>query len=224
MQRPHGGIPGALSQPAATAGSGDECRQPARSPPPAGQAATATGAAAATESTAQAAAGQSLNESLRRTRNFEMDRTMSHTQAADRLHPAAVGRRAHRREARDGRGRHDHHSAAGAAELEEIQRLVRDAVGFDEKRGDTVSVSSMPFYEEPAVEEEPEEPGLLDNPALFDTARTVLAGLLVLAIAFAVIRPLMRALGSAGVAAVGGVLPSRRRPAVAHGRAARLSL
>ena len=70
-------------------------------------------------------------------------------------------------------------------------------------------MSNISFYERPA-EAAPEEPGLLDSPGLFDTIRTVLAGLLVLALAFAVVRPIMRGLGvglGAGGAAPGGALP-----------------
>ena len=76
-------------------------------------------------------------------------------------------------------------------ELDKLTTLVRSAVGFDEDRGDSVTVESVPFFIEPAPEELAEEPPLLPIPeaqrALIEPymplARTVgigLAGLIAL--------------------------------------------
>jgi flagellar M-ring protein FliF len=198
-----GGIPGALSNtppPPVVATN-------AANPPAAGQAAQAAPpASAATEATTSTP----LSESLRRTRNFEVDRTLSRTRSPTgtikKLSVAVVV---------------DHKRVTGEdgqvttqpmsqQELDEITRLVREAVGFNEQRGDTVSVSNVSFWEKPA-EPEPEEPGLLDSPGLFENARNLLAGALLLALAFAVIRPVMRGLGggaaAGGPGAMAGVLP-----------------
>jgi len=200
-----GGIPGALSN---TPPPPVVANNNAANPPPAGQAPAATGAA---ETTAQSAGGAPLNESLRRTRNFEVDRTLSRTRS-----PTGTIKKLSVAVVVDNKrvvGEDGTTTTAPLAqpELDEITRLVKEAVGFSETRGDSVSVSNVPFYEKPA-EPEPEEPGLLDSPGLFDTARTLLAGLLVLAIAFAVIRPIMRGLGmgaggGTGLAG-GGALPA----------------
>jgi flagellar M-ring protein FliF len=80
------------------------------------------------------------------------------------------------------------------AEIDDVTRLVKEAVGFDEKRGDTLSVSNVAFYTKPA-EAAPAEPGLLDRPGLMESGRTALAAALLLALAFVVIRPIMRGLG-----------------------------
>lgn len=187
----NGGIPGALSN------------QP---PPPAPVAAAATPAPAAASpaipadaARAQAAATVAAtpeNESVRRTRNFEMDRTMSHTKqsvgAIQRL-SVAVLIDEKRVTAEDGTVTS---VKVPPEELEAIQKLVRDAVGYDEARGDTVSVSSMPFYQSPPVEDA-EEPGLLQSPTVQSLGKQGLAAILILAVALVLVRPLLRALGGA---------------------------
>ena len=187
----NGGIPGALSN------------QP---PPPAPVAAAATPAPAAANpaipadaARAQAAAtvpATPENESVRRTRNFEMDRTMSHTKqsvgAIQRL-SVAVLIDEKRVTAEDGTVTS---VKVPPEELEAIQKLVRDAVGYDEARGDTVSVSSMPFYQSPPVEDA-EEPGLLQSPTVQSLGKQGLAAILILAVALVLVRPLLRALGGA---------------------------
>ncbi len=195
----NGGIPGALSN------------QP---PPPApvaanAQAATPAPAAAnpaipADAANAQAAATVEAtpeNESLRRTRNYEMDRTMSHTKQSTgsikRL-SVAVLIDEKRVTAEDGTVTS---AKVPPEELEAIQRLVRDAVGYNEARGDTVSVSSMPFYQSPPVEDA-EEPGLLQSPTVQSFGKQGLAAILILVVALVLVRPLLRALS--GGAATGG--------------------
>ncbi|MBL8200124.1 MAG: flagellar M-ring protein FliF [Chromatiales bacterium] len=192
----NGGIPGALSN------------QP---PPPAPVTATAAPAPAAANpavppdaASAQAAAtvpATPENESVRRTRNYEMDRTMSHTKQSmgsiKRLSVAVL--------IDEKRVTADDGAVTSVKmppeELEAIQKLVRDAVGYDEARGDTVSVASMPFYQSPPVEDAA-EPGLLQSPAVQSIGKQGLAALLILVVAVVLVRPLLRALG--GAAGAGG--------------------
>ena len=83
-----------------------------------------------------------------------------------------------------------------------MTKLVRDAVGYDEKRGDTVSVSSMAFYQAPDDAAEAEEPGFLQSPAVQSYGKQGLAAVLVLIVVLVLVKPLLRAL--AGGAPVGG--------------------
>lgn len=213
----NGGIPGALSNtpPPPTVATN------AANPPPAGQ---VTGQGAAAPATQSTQVTTPTNESMHRTRNFEMDRTLSRTRSAIgsiRRLSVAVLVDYKRKAAEDGTVTTE---APSPQEIDEITRLVKEAVGFDEKRGDTVSVSSISFYEKPATEL-PEGPGLLDSPGLFDTLRTALAGLLVLALAFVVIRPIMRGLGTAtsgGISA--GALPAGAAAVAGHGAPPRAAL
>ena len=128
------------------------------------------------------------------TRNFEMDRTLQHTrQPAGRVRRVTAAVLV------------DHVPRAGAngkttmvpldaAALTRVEALVKEAVGFDAARGDSVSVMNAPFVREPApVEDVPfwESPWL-QNPMVRDVARYGLGAIVVLALLFGVLRPAMR--------------------------------
>jgi len=194
-----GGIPGALSnQPPPPAPLAAPAAPAPAGPNPAVPADAASAQAAAT------VAAKPENESVRRTRNFEMDRTMSHTKqslgAIQRL-SVAVLIDEKRVTAEDGTVTS---VKVPPEELEAIQKLVRDAVGYDEARGDTVSVSSMPFYQSPPVEAA-EEPGLLQSPTVQSFGKQGLAALLILVVALVLVRPLLRALGGGAAPGQPGV-------------------
>jgi flagellar M-ring protein FliF len=77
-------------------------------------------------------------------------------------------------------------------ELEALEALVRSAVGFDEARGDSVTIESMVF-DETAVAE-PDAPGLLERMQL-DASRllqTLVLAAVALAIAFGLLRPMLQ--------------------------------
>ncbi|MBE0592598.1 MAG: flagellar basal body M-ring protein FliF, partial [Gemmatimonadales bacterium] len=86
--------------------------------------------------------------------------------------------------------------ALSAAELESINTLVREAIGFTESRGDSLSVLNTPFTREemPALPEIP----VWKDPQVVDTAREFGKHLGLLALGLAtilmVIRPALRAL------------------------------
>ncbi len=100
-----------------------------------------------------------------------------------------------------------------AEDLERYTSLVREAVGFDEARGDTVVVINEPFRA-PAEVEAPAAPPIWEQPAVKDIARLVLGALVVLAIAFGVVRPMLTSMLAGGPAsgvpdrAAGGVAVS----------------
>ncbi|MFY8015664.1 MAG: flagellar basal-body MS-ring/collar protein FliF [Limnohabitans sp.] len=75
-------------------------------------------------------------------------------------------------------------------EIQQINALVRDAIGFVQRRGDTVSVANLPFSEEPIAVAE--DPGRL-TPEL--TSQLIRYGAIALGLLFAyfaIARPLMR--------------------------------
>jgi flagellar M-ring protein FliF len=132
------------------------------------------------------------NTSRSSTRNFEVDRTIRHTRpqagAIRKLSVAVLIDDTPVEGAEGG-------SAAGTtltdAELERYTALVREAVGFNEARGDTVVVLNEAFRAaEP--EEVLEAPPLWERPALRDAMKQVLGAILVLAIAFGIVRPMLR--------------------------------
>lgn len=139
-----------------------------------------------------AAAGSAGASARSATRNYELDRTLQHTrQPPGRIRRVTAAVLV------------DHVPRPGAdgaavlqplsdAELQRIEALVRQAVGFDEARGDTVSVMNAPF-----VQEEMEPPAAAPwwtLPILRDAVRLLLGAAMVLALLFGVVRPAVRQL------------------------------
>ena len=77
------------------------------------------------------------------------------------------------------------------AELQSLRELVASAVGFDETRGDVITVKSLPFS---ALGETGTlaSPGFLDRLELNGLARIALIGMIALAMIFLLLRPLSR--------------------------------
>lgn len=193
-----GGIPGALSNtPPPPLVASNAANPPAGGQPP-----------VAADTQEARAGAPPTNESLQRTRNFEVDRTLSRTRSpVGAIRRLSVAVLVDHKRITDEEGNVSS-QAPSQQEIDEITRLVKEAVGFDGQRGDTVSVSSVSFYEAPPTIAD-EGPGLLGSPGLFETLRSVLAGLLVLALAFFVIRPIMRSLGTgSGAARAAVALPA----------------
>ena len=76
-------------------------------------------------------------------------------------------------------------------ELERLTALVREAVGYDATRGDTVNVINAAFALPAEAEALPPQP-IWEQPWVWSVARQVGGGLLVLVLAFGVLRPIMR--------------------------------
>src|SRR5580698_8878829 len=146
-----GGVPGALSnQPPASGVT--QAPPPNKAPAPAPAAGTAAAAAGA-QATADAAAVSSApdNLSTQSTRNYEIDRTVAYTrQPAGQLKSLTVAvvvddMPVSGKDGKPAKGR-----PLTDAELTHITTLVKDAVGFDQARGDSVNVVNASFRSEPA--------------------------------------------------------------------------
>lgn len=104
-------------------------------------------------------------------------------------------------------------------ELDRITRLVRTAIGFDEKRGDHVEVVSMRFASEPDTEggEAPSTMLLgLERGDVMRLAQTLVFGVLGLLALMFVLRPMMGRAGGQALAIAGGADAAM---ALADGRA-----
>ena len=141
----------------------------------------------ADEENVVAEAPSPTRESRKATRNFEMDKTISHVREVPgkilRLSIAVV---VDYTSDEDG-----NRTALEQDRLDEITALVREAVGFDDARGDTVSVINSPFVAPEALEEIP-EPGLLEQDWIWQVGRGALALIALLMLVLTVIRPLVR--------------------------------
>ena len=177
-----GGIPGALSN----------------QPPAAGSAPEDAGGQGGVEGD-----GTAINSSRQSTRNYELDRVISHTRMAPislrRLSVAVVV---------------DDIATVGAdgtvgvrertpEEIERLTELVREAVGFDARRGDSVRVMNSSFLNPEPVADLPAVP-IWEQGWFIDIVKQVGGLLMVLILIFFVLKPTMRRLTASHAELAGG--------------------
>jgi flagellar M-ring protein FliF len=196
------GVPGSLTNQPPTGGT-----VAALAPPGAGPAAASTPAAGANVgANANAAAGAAAaanaavtgNSSRQSTRNFEIDRTLSYSkQPGGRIKRVSVAVLLDnvRKKGADGK---ETVEPLAAAQIADITKLVKNAVGFDEARGDSVSVVSAAFRVD-AEQLTPESVPIWQKPMVQEIGRLVLGALVLLAIALGVLRPMIRNLTAQSV-------------------------
>jgi len=210
------GVPGALTNQPPPAG----VAQPPQSaaPVPAAQAAGAPGAAGAAATSAVGGTttigGTDTSTSKQSTKNYEIDRTVAYTrQPAGRLrritvavlidNPRVMGK--------DGKAKE---TPLAKEQLDHINQLVKDAVGYDETRGDSVNVVNASFTQEtaaPVNDDTLESPKFWETPLFLDIAKIVGGLIVLLVLVLSVLRPLIKTLIGPTAQAV-SVLP-RSAPA-----------
>ncbi|TRW90826.1 flagellar basal-body MS-ring/collar protein FliF [Candidatus Methylobacter oryzae] len=175
-QSPTQGVPGALSNQPTPAGA---------APDPAAANSTASGATSSTTSPSSA--------SKNATRNYELDKTITHTRLATgalrRLSVAVVVDDRHMPQS-DGTFKAQPYSQE---DIHRFSDLVKQAVGFDNSRGDQVTVTNVAFKIDDLVEALPPIP-LWEQGWFLDVMKQVAAVLAVLFLLFGVLRPTMRSL------------------------------
>ncbi len=138
---------------------------------------------------APATASTPTETSKNATRNYELDRTLQHTrQPAGRVKRVSVAVLVDHVPRAGSNGKVSD-QALGAAELTRVEALVKQAVGFDAARGDTVSVMNAPFVRDATPVEAPK---WWEIPQVRDGLRLVLGAIVVLALLFGVLRPALR--------------------------------
>jgi flagellar M-ring protein FliF len=127
--------------------------------------------------------------------NYEVDRTISHTKLPvgmiKRLSVAVV---VNNRKITDAKGKVSFKPLT-EAEKTQINDLVRDAMGFDANRGDTLNVQNAAFnVEKEVVDEIPlwKQPDMVDLGK--DIAKYLLIALVMLIVVFGIIKPALRPL------------------------------
>ena len=85
-------------------------------------------------------------------------------------------------------------------EMDRINGLVKEAIGFSASRGDTVNIINAPFQLEAEPAPLPETP-LLDQPWLWDAVKQVAGLAVVLFLIFGVLRPVLKSLAEKGAMA-----------------------
>ncbi|MEK8090564.1 flagellar basal-body MS-ring/collar protein FliF [Thermithiobacillus plumbiphilus] len=123
--------------------------------------------------------------------NYELDKTISHTKqqvgVVKRLSVAAV---VNNRPVVNSKGQVEYKPLT-PAELTQVTNLVRDAIGFNTARGDSVNVVNMAFNGVQAQAPEPELP-LWEQPWILDLAKYGVWLILGILLIFGVLRPLMK--------------------------------
>ncbi len=175
------GIPGALSnQPPNTAGA-----------PPAAQQQPAPATTAPTP----------VATSQRATRNFEVDRDITHTrQPVGTLKKLSVAVILDDLQKTDADGKTTS-TPLEAKDIERLTGLVKQAIGFDETRGDKVNVMNASFKVDAPASAEEETVPFYSQPWFKEGAKQVIGVVLVLLLIFFVIRPVMRSLTTVNVRA-----------------------
>jgi flagellar M-ring protein FliF len=154
---------------------------------------------------------QPTNSSRSTIRNYELDKTISHTRLASgsvrRLSIAVV---LDNKQATGEKGKLVREPWSDQ-ELAKFTTLVKEAVGFNAQRGDSVQVINAAFQLQPEIEPLPDPP-LLEQPWLWNVLKQVAGALGVLLLILGVIRPVMRSLAEKGA-----MLPSASQMALAGG-------
>ena len=164
--------------------------------PPAGGVATAANAATNDTTTGTAADNTVANNASKQsTRNYEIDRTLAYTkQLPGRLNRLSVAVLVDnlRATAEDGTVTE---TPISPEQLENMTKLVRDAVGFDEKRGDSVSVINSSFRPTQVADTgELQSVPLWQQPWVRDVAKLLVGLIALLVLILSVIKPMVRSL------------------------------
>lgn len=181
------GVPGALTNQPPTPG--------VALPPGASSAPALAQAADPANPNAGATAMPPDNTSKQSTRNYEIDRTVAYTKLpAGRLKRLTVAVLVDnlRSTGEDGKVTE---TPLTPEQLENMTRLVKDAVGFSEARGDSVNVVNASFRGETKPEElVADKIPLWEQPLMRDIAKLLVGLIALLVIVFSVLRPLLRGL------------------------------
>ena len=194
-----GGVPGALSNSPPEQAAAPEQAVAEQDP---------AAAAAPADANAEAAPPQPTSKRSQTTRNYEIDRTISHTRQSvgtlRKLSVAVVLRKPQPVAVANPVPAGDPAAAPApvapaapveftAEEIARMTQLVKDAVGFDATRGDTVTLSPAAFVA-PAMPEPLPAPPLWEQPWAWDVGKQLLGGLFVLILFFGLLRPAVKSL------------------------------
>lgn len=174
------GVPGATSNQPPNAAQAQPLNPP-------GAIAAAKQGSATSAAVATAPGALPLTENRNSTRNYELDRTISHVKrpggSIKRLSVAVLVDNLPKK---DDKGATTYVPLT-TEQMAKVQDLVKQAVGFDEKRGDTLSVQNAAFADEPVapVEAEP----IWQNPMVRDIARRVIGAAVLIALIVMVLKP-----------------------------------
>jgi flagellar M-ring protein FliF len=192
-----GEIAGALSNQPPNSVAQPTAAKPNAGTPPAANAAAANSASATPADTSSSA-----------TRNYELGRTVSHvTDPAGRLTRLTVAVVVDNKPAPDGKGKS---IPLSAQDLQHLTDLTKNAVGYSEQRGDSVTVINQAFSDDTAPDSAPVAQPFWERPGMLDLIKQGAGILIAVLIAFGLLRPLLKGLLRAPepMTALAGPIPS----------------
>ena len=206
-QPPPGGValPAPSAAPKATAADASKNAPGAAAGTGAAGAKPAAGATEPVAGTGVVAGGADTSSSKQSTRNYEIDRTVAYTrQPAGKLHRLTVAVLIDNLHSlgKDGK---PVDVPLSQPQLDHVIQLVKDAVGFDESRGDAVNVVNQSFTPEAspaAADGDIEKIPLWEKPLFHDLAKLVAGAIVLLVLVLSVLRPLVRNLMGPARAAI----------------------
>jgi flagellar M-ring protein FliF len=198
-----GGVPGALTNqppPAGVAQAPPSTAASANSSANAANAANKATAPGATQTQPVAGGvtgvgGTDTSSSKQTTRNYEIDRTLAYThQPAGKLKRLTVAVLVDNMHVTDKEGKVKQIPLT-QQQLDHVTQLVKDAVGFDQSRGDNVNVVNASFTADaPASEGELETPAFWESPLFLNIAKLLAGAAVLLVLVLSVLRPMVRTL------------------------------
>jgi flagellar M-ring protein FliF len=170
------GIPGALSN----------------QPPQAGEAPEVIEGVVAIEG-AEPEPVSASNSNKRSIKNYELNKKISHTQlSTGRLKRVSVAAVIDNKRV-VGEGGEVTSEPYTAEELTKFSNLVKEAIGYNELRGDSVTVSNLAFMQPATPEALPEIP-MMEQPWFWDVVKQAVGGVFALLLVFLVLKPTIKSL------------------------------
>lgn len=177
----NGGVPGALSNQPPNTGANATAANPGAGGKPGAQASTQTAQQTPTQQSQSA------------TRNYELDRTVSHvTDPAGKVARLSVAVVVDNKQVPDKDGKLKSVPFT-PEELTRLTELTKNAVGFSAQRGDSVSVINEPFRGN-IVDDAPQTMPFWERPGMLDLIKQGLGVMVALIVGFFVLRPILKGL------------------------------
>ncbi|MGN6091542.1 MAG: flagellar basal-body MS-ring/collar protein FliF [Luteibacter jiangsuensis] len=177
----NGGVPGALSNQPPNTGANATAANPGAGGKPGAQASTQTAQQTPTQQSQSA------------TRNYELDRTVSHvTDPAGKVARLSVAVVVDNKQVPDKDGKLKSVPFT-PEELTRLTELTKNAVGFSAQRGDSVSVINEPFRGN-VVDDAPQTMPFWERPGMLDLIKQGLGVMVALIVGFFVLRPILKGL------------------------------
>lgn len=177
----NGGVPGALSNQPPNTGANATAANPGAGGKPGAQASTQTAQQTPTQQSQSA------------TRNYELDRTVSHvTDPAGKVARLSVAVVVDNKQVPDKDGKLKSVPFT-PEELTRLTELTKNAVGFSAQRGDSVSVINEPFRGN-IVDDAPQTMPFWERPGMLDLIKQGLGVMVALIVGFFLLRPILKGL------------------------------